>query len=67
MDKGQGLISLTLTQSVEEHSVMLKFIKQGKPTQNAFIERFNRTEVLDFYLFKTLNEVRIYNCDLEES
>jgi len=41
--------------------VMLEFIKPGKPTQNAFIERFSRTyrtEILDFYLFRTLNEAQ---------
>lgn len=61
MDNGPELISLTLVQWAEEHGVMLEFIKPGKPTQNAFIERFNRTyrtEILDFYLFRTLNEAR---------
>jgi len=54
-------VSLALVQWAEEHDVMLEFIKPGKPTQNAFIERFNRTyrtEILDFYLFRTLNEAR---------
>ncbi len=61
MDNGPELVSLALAQWAEEHGVMLEFIKPGKPTQNAFIERFNRTyrtEVLDFYLFRTLNEAR---------
>ncbi|ULR31940.1 IS3 family transposase [Dickeya fangzhongdai] len=61
MDNGPELVSLTLAQWAEEHGVALEFIKPGKPTQNAFIERFNRTyrtEILDFYLFRTLNEVR---------
>ncbi len=74
MDNGPKLVSLTLAQWAEEHGVTLEFIKPGKPTQNAFIERFNRTyrtEILDFYLFRTLNEVREikerwlneYNCE----
>lgn len=61
IDNGPELISLTLAQWAEEHDVMQEFIRPGKPTQNAFIERFNRThrtEILDFYLFRTLNEAR---------
>lgn len=61
MDNGPELVSLALAQWGEEHGVLLGFIKPGKPTQNAFIERFNRTyrtEILDFYLFRNLNEAR---------
>lgn len=61
MDNGPELVSLVLAQWAEEQGVMLEFIRPGKPTQNAFIERFNRTyrtEILDFYLFSTLNEAR---------
>lgn len=61
MYNGPELISMALAQWAEEHGVLLEFIKLGKPTQNAFIERVNRTcrtEILDFYLFRTLNEER---------
>lgn len=74
MDNGPEFISLTLAEWTEKHAVKLELIQPGKPTQNAFIERFNRTYrtgILDFYLFRTLNEVweitekllSEYNCE----
>ena len=61
LDNGPELISLALAEWAERHRVALEFIKPGKPMQNGFIERFNRSyrqAVLDMYVFTTLNEVR---------
>ena len=59
MDNGPEPVSLALAKLGAEYGVQLEFIKPDKPTQNAFIERSNWTyctEILDFYLFRTLNE-----------
>jgi putative transposase len=61
MDNGPEFISTTLADWAEEHAVNLEFIQPGKPTQNSYVKRFNRTyrdEVLNMYVFKTLSEAR---------
>ena len=61
VDNGPEFISATLAGWAEDHQVKLKFIQPGKPTQNAYVERFNRsfrTEVLDYYIFDSLTQVR---------
>ena len=45
----------------QEAGITIQYIQPGKPNQNAFIERFNKTyrnEVLNLCLFCNLNDVR---------
>jgi putative transposase len=61
LDNGPEFISVTLADWAEQHGVTLEFIKPGKPMQNGFIERFNRSyreAVLDMFVFQELSEVR---------
>jgi putative transposase len=61
VDNGPEFISTRLELWCKQHSITLDFIRPGKPTENARVERFNgsfRRELLDCYIFSTLNEVR---------
>jgi len=61
LDNGPEFISVKLADWAEQHGVTLEFIKPGKPMQNGFIERFNRSyreAVLDMFVFQGLSEVR---------
>jgi len=60
-DNGPELTSKEFTDWCRENKIEIRFIQPGKPDQNAFVERFNRSyrrEVLDAYLFDTLDEVQ---------
>lgn len=61
VDNGPEFTGSTLTAWAEQRGVTIQYIQPGKPNQNAYIERFNRSyrdEVLNAYLFNTLDEVR---------
>lgn len=61
MDNGPELIAQELLDWCERNGVEPRHIQPGKPDQNAYIERYNRTfreEVLNAYVFEDLRQVR---------
>jgi len=61
LDNGPELTAEVFVDWAKEHRVELMFIQPGKPNQNAFVERFNRSfrdEVLDAWLFNAVSEVQ---------
>ena len=61
VDNGPEYISGTLKEWAEKQGVRLEHIQPGKPQQNAYIERYNRTvrgEWLSQYIFETIEEAQ---------
>lgn len=62
VDNGPEFISAAMELWTEKRKLTLKFIQKGKPHQNGYIERFNRTyreEILDNYAFNSLAQARM--------
>lgn len=60
VDNGPEFRSIEFQEWAKKNRVLIHFIQPGKPSQNAFIERFNRSyreDVLDMNLFRDLIEV----------
>lgn len=61
LDNGPENISRDMAAWAKKHGIHIHYIQPGKPAQNAYIERFNRTyreEVLDMYLFRNIAAVQ---------
>ena len=61
VDIGPEYISGTLMEWAEHEGIVLAHIQPGKPQQNAYVERYNRTvrhEWLDLHIFETIDQVQ---------
>lgn len=60
-DNGSEMISGVFQNWARQRNIQLLFIQPGKPTQNAYVERFNRTvrhEWLDAHLFESIEHAQ---------
>jgi putative transposase len=62
-DNGPENVSATIQNWAEEWDIRFEYIQPGKPQQNAYVERFNRTvryEWLSQYYWSNIQEVQDY-------
>jgi len=60
-DNGPEFLGEAFVQWAKIHAMAIQYIQPGKPNQNAYIERFNRTfreEMLNQHLFARIEDVR---------
>ncbi len=69
VDNGPEFIAEALNTWCDDNGINLQFIQPGRPMQNGFEERFNRSyrqDVLDANLFASLAEVRQLSDEFEQ-
>ena len=62
VDNGPEFTSMHFQDWCAQKDIKIRYIQPGKPVQNSFIERFNRSyreEILNAYLFSSLGQVKI--------
>ena len=62
VDNGPEFTAVKFQKWCESNAIEIRYIQPGSPTQNAFIERFNRyfrEDVLDAYWFEDMEQLRI--------
>lgn len=60
-DNGPEFLGESFTSRCRHQGMVIQYIQPGKPNQNAYVERYNRTyreELLDQHLFTSLDDVR---------
>lgn len=62
-DNGPELRSRDLQTWAAKNGIRIELIQPGKPTQNSYIERFNRTvreDLLNIHLFESLEQAQLF-------
>lgn len=62
VDNGPEFIAGAMDLWAQKNGISLQFIQKGKPNQNGFVERFNRSyreEVLDNFAFENIKQAQV--------